>query len=89
MKLNNTISVLIKQPGEDPQIQAIDGTLASLQNIVSDFIEIIPTASGSAVICAENRLGRQQNGTVNGYPIYGTLIFCGLDDHGNITSYQA
>ena len=87
----NSISVLIKRPGTDPERLVIENSLQAFQECINDWLEFITADANKVLICAENgRLKHMQaNSTVNGITIRGTFILAGIDTEGNITDYPS
>ena len=78
------MKVLIKKPGRMSVLSEIENDLETMQNIVGGYIEVVTVqrfGKEVAVICNEE--GRLQglpfNCVVDGIPLVGTLIMCGVD----------
>ena len=83
MKLKeNLITVLIKQPGKEPEVDPFfENTLAAFQKAVDGYIESVRLFEDLAIICdEEGRLkGRPHNANILGVDFVGTVIAVGVD----------
>lgn len=78
--MSEQIKVMVKKPDAEMFITSIDNSLQAFQKAVSGYIEVIQIGGSMAVICnAEGRLSDSYNCTVNGKPLYGTLLITGID----------
>lgn len=78
--MKKEISVVIKRPGENPEMKRIPNTLKSLQSIVGGLIQVFPVASDLLIICNENGrlLDMPYNFSIQkGGHFVGPVIFCG------------
>lgn len=83
------LDVFAKRPGGKPYHTAISDNLENLQRFVGGPIEVFPIATDFVIICNENgKIDGQSkyNCTVTGEPLFGPLIFCGVDgeDFGDV-----
>ena len=75
------ISVIYKEPGQQPYVREMDNTLEAFQGLVLGYIEHFPIGSDwGIVINEEGKLnGMKYNFTACGEPIFGPAIFVGVD----------
>ena len=86
---NDTIEVLMVEPGQYPRVERIGSDLASLQKAVDGYIEAVyPYDDPVALICGEeaklegkplNRALRDGDGDIY-YIVAGRFFVCGLGD---------
>lgn len=83
-----TISIVVKNVGEDAQVMEIDSSLQALQDIVGGHIEMVHFAGGVYLICnEEGKLeGLDPNFLCNGDIICGNACFVGIDEEGDTAS---
>ena len=78
--MEERISVIVKQPGRDPERVELDNTLEALQKAVGGFIETVTINDKVVVICDEE--GRlkdlEPNCNVFGHSFAGPIIFAGV-----------
>lgn len=94
MKKENTIKVLMVEPGEHPKEVELDNTLDALQKAVSigceeqGLIEIIGMEDGVCLLCNEEGKLLQLDGNrrVGDDIIAGVFYILGEDDEGELTS---
>lgn len=79
MKKQRFISVLVKEPGEHPEVRRIPNDYLALQKIVGGCFDFARPARGLVVIVNDVSAinGSEFNCIVNGYPFFGTMIFAG------------
>lgn len=77
----NKIKVIIKRPGEMPEIQTIPNELEALQTIVGGYIEAVTLATDLVIICNEEGklLDLPYNCDICGASFVGTIIFAGIN----------
>lgn len=70
-----------KKPGAQPEIIEVDNTLATLQQEVEGYIEVITLPYDAALICNEEGriLGLPDNGRVCGVDVVGTVLIVGVN----------
>jgi hypothetical protein len=86
---DNTIEVLMVEPGQYPHIERIGADLASLQKAVDGYIQAVyPYEDSVVLVCAEegklegkplNRAMRDEKGEIYDI-IAGKFFICGLDE---------
>ena len=79
--MQELIQVIVKPPGELPEVRTIPNTLEALQEIVGGYIETVTVETDLvAIVNEEGRLmGLPYNVHLCGVPIVGPLIFAGVD----------
>lgn len=79
--MQELIKVIVKLPGELPEVRTIPNTLEALQEIVGGYIETVTVATDLvAIVNEEGRLMElPYNVHLCGEPIVGPLIFAGVD----------
>lgn len=74
------ILVIVKRPGEPPELELFENTLEAFQRAVGGYIETCTFASDAAIICNEE--GRLQqlpyNCTLLGVDLFGTVLIAGV-----------
>lgn len=72
--------IIIKRPGQRPEVVGIKNTLEALQEAVGGYIEAVTFAEDAAFICNEEGrlLGLQNNCTVLGIPFVGPVLAVGV-----------
>jgi hypothetical protein len=83
------IEIVIKYPGEKPQLMKINGDLESMQRLVGGYVECV-NFDGKILDmwCNEEGklMGLDYNFNWNGDPIVGTVFFCTADSEGDSIS---
>lgn len=76
----NTITILVKQPGEAAKPHTIENTLKALQAIVKGYIEPITLDDETCLLVNEEGLinGMDYNCHVYGMGLYGPIIMLGV-----------
>lgn len=84
--------ILVIEPGRKPEVQEIDGSLKSMQNIVGGYIQVIyPFDDPVALVCNEegkltdlpvNRALWDTSGRIYDV-VFGTFFLCGAPSDSN------
>lgn len=79
--MQELISVIVKEPGKDPERKVIKNTIETMQGIVEGDLEIVPLASEVLIVCNEESLIHHlpYNCTLDHHSIYGTFFLCGFE----------
>jgi len=86
------IRVVVKEPGKDAYERQITGTLASFQNVVGGYLEVVSHNMGEGMTVYANEDGYSLGLAPNIGPYVGTLVVCGLSPEGediSLTDEQA
>ena len=79
--MDELISVIIKEPGKDPERKVIKNTLEAMQKVVGGHIETVTLAENIVLIVNEEGLIHHlpYNCTFMHYSIYGPMMLVGVD----------
>lgn len=86
------MKIVVKKPGQEPEVKEIKGELHEMQEIVGGYIEAICIVDN--ILCVCNEEGKFQrllpNFIFNGDTIVGTVFFCaaGYDDFESLNDEQ-
>ena len=70
------IKILVKEPGEYPEIREVEDKLKSYQKIVGGYIETVPIAKNLILVCNEEGILLNLSvNIINNYPYRGTVFF--------------
>ena len=77
----NKITAVIKRPGEDAEVETIENTLKTFQNLVGGYIECVTIEPGLIAVVDEEGLlkGYSFNMKLGIHQIFGTIVFVGTD----------
>ena len=77
----NKITAVIKRPGEDAEVETIENTLKTFQNIVGGYIECVTIEPGLVAVVDEEGLlkGYSFNMKLGIHQLFGTIVFVGVD----------
>ncbi len=81
MKKQKFISVLVKEPGEHPEVRRIPNDYLAFEKIVGGCLDFARPCRWLVVIVNDVSAinGSKFNCSLNGYPFFGTMIFVGDD----------
>lgn len=79
------MKVLVKKPGEPPELVVMGNDLKSMQDVVGGLIEVVPV-DGKGLLMIANEEGLIMGLPRNFGPYVGTVLFCGVDDEGDFIS---
>ena len=74
------MKIIMKKPGEKPEVIEIENKLSALQEAVGGHIEVLPIAEDICVICNEEGklLGLPRNIVLCGDALVGTILIVGV-----------
>lgn len=77
----NKITAIIKRPDEDAEVEMIENTLKTFQNIVGGYIECVTIEPGLVAVVDEEGLlkGYSFNMKLGIHQLFGTIVFVGAD----------
>lgn len=77
----NKITAIIKRPGEDAEVEMIENTLKTFQNLVGGYIECVTIEPGLVAVVDEEGLlkGYSFNMKLGIHQLFGTIVFVGAD----------
>lgn len=77
----NKITAIIKRPGEDAEVEMIENTLKTFQNLVGGYIECVTIEPGLVVVVDEEGIlkGYSFNMKLGIHQLFGTIVFVGTD----------
>lgn len=77
----NKITAIIKRPGEDAEVETIENTLKTFQNIVGGYIECVTIEPGLVAVVDEEGLLKDYsfNMKLGIHQLFGTIVFVGVD----------
>ena len=89
--MSKKIKVLVKEPGQAPQIKVIENELEEFQKIVGGYIEVVgydPEVPDVLIICNEE--GKIKELDLNFFTLYdcivGTAVFVASGEYANFES---
>lgn len=89
----NTVRVVVANPGDEPVVREIENTLEALQSAVGGYIEALSFNELTVYVAEEGRMrGMPFNRFFAGIPLVGPIVVCASDDEGetiSLTSHQA
>lgn len=77
----NKITAIIKHPGEDAEVEMIENTLKTFQNIVGGYIECVTIDPGLVAVVDEEGIinSKPFNMKLGVHQLFGTIVFVGVD----------
>ena len=74
------MKIIMKKPGEKPEVIEIENKLSALQEAVGGYIEVLPIAEDICVLCNEEGklLGLPHNIVLCGDILVGTILIAGV-----------
>lgn len=77
----NKITAIIKRPGEDAEVEMIENTLKTFQNLVGGYIECVTIEPGLVAVVDEEGIlkGYSFNMKLGIHQLFGTIVFVGTD----------
>lgn len=77
----NKITAIIKRPGEDAEVEMIENTLKTFQNLVGGYIECVTVEPGLVAVVDEEGIinSKPFNMELGVHQLFGTIVFVGVD----------
>lgn len=77
----NKITAIIKRPGEDAEVEMIENTLKTFQNLVGGYIECVTVEPGLVAVVDEEGIinSKPFNMELGVHQLFGTIVFVGVN----------
>ena len=86
--MNNSISIVVKEPNKKPEIRTIDGSLEEMQKIVGGYIESVSISGNIDLWVNEDGLAEKLpfNLYARDIPLFGTIFAAAHNEEGDMIS---